>query len=178
MSMLTRRAVHISRCPDITSLFSYKYHWGHFYSRHHRGSKHSPLCLSLELQQRGKGIQSGQELNTTPRHLLVTSLSANNCFWFFFPERLPHIKTHETHQEPALLRWTAAPELLSGVLFRKRDTSIHAGDGENIWFCSRRRGPIRQHLPSSKIPGKRHQPHHHLRPMETDAPLQRSQVSS
>lgn len=87
MSMLIWRAVHMSPCPDIISLFSYKYHWGYFHSRHHWGSKNSHLPLPLELQQTGKGIQSGQQLNTTPRHLLVKSLSANNCLFFFFFQR-------------------------------------------------------------------------------------------
>ena len=48
----------------------------------------------------------------------MTSLSANTTFFFFFPERVKHFKTHQTHQD---LR-PVAPETPFGVLFwKKRD---------------------------------------------------------
>lgn len=160
----------MSPCQDTTSPFSYKYHCGHFYPRHHYG-KHSPLSLSSDLQQREKGIRSGQKLNTTPRHLLVTSLSANDHI--FFSERVQHIETHGTHHEFTPLLQPVALEPPFAVLLRKSETSIHRGDGENVQSCSRRRGHVGQPPPSSRILGKRHQLCQHLRPMEPDAPQAR-----
>lgn len=77
---------------------------------------------------------SGHELNTIPgnRQLPVMSLSGNNCI--FFPERVQHVKTPETHRELTLLLQPVAPEPLFGVLLRKNETSIHKGDGENVCY--------------------------------------------